>query len=142
MKCLILAVLLTPALSAQSTEQAIRAVMDRQTGDWNRGDVRAFMQGYDESDSTVFVGSSVERGYQRVLERFLSRYGTKDKMGQLNFTNLEIYPLGTDYALVIGNFHLVRPAEAGGNSDGIFTLTFQKKPAGWKIIADHTSEIR
>ena len=54
---------------------------------------------------------------------------------------VEIHPLGTGYALVLGNFHLVRSAAAGGNSDGIFTLTFQKKPAGWKIIADHTSEI-
>jgi uncharacterized protein (TIGR02246 family) len=139
---LILAFLLTPALFGQSPEQAIRAVMDRQTADWNRGDVRAFMHGYDDSEATLFVGSNVERGYQRVLERFLARYGTKDKMGQLTFTNLEVHPLGADYALVIGNFHLVRSTEAGGNSNGIFTLIFRKKPAGWKIIADHTSEIR
>src|SRR2546428_4619129 len=103
-----LLILLTPVLFAQSTEQAIRRVMDRQTADWNRGDVRAFMQGYDDSESTLFVGSSIERGYQRVLERFLARYGTRDKMGQLTFTNLEIHPLGTGYALVLGNFHLVR----------------------------------
>jgi len=140
MKVLILAVLLTPALFAQSAEEAIRAVMDRQTADWNRGDVRGFMRGYDDSDATLFVGSNVERGYQRVLERFLSHYGTRDKMGQLTFTNLEVHPLCTDYALVIGNFHLARAADAGGNSDGIFTLTFRKKPEGWKIIADHTSE--
>jgi uncharacterized protein (TIGR02246 family) len=137
-----LLILLTPVLVAQSTEQAIRRVMDRQTADWNRGDVRAFMQGYDDSEATLFIGSSVERGYQRVLERFLSRYGTKDKMGRLTFDNIEVHPLGTDYALVIGNFHLVRSQAAGGDSNGIFTLTFQKKPAGWKIIADHTSEIR
>jgi ketosteroid isomerase-like protein len=140
MKILILAFLIAPALLAQSADEAIRAVMERQTADWNRGDVRAFMRGYDNSEATLFVGSSVERGYQRVLERFLSRYGTKDKMGQLTFTNLEIHPLGADYALVIGNFHLARPADAGGNSDGIFSLTFRKKPDGWKIIADHTSE--
>ena len=142
MNYLILVLLLAPITFAQSTEQAIRSVMERQTADWNRGDVRAFMRGYDDSESTLFVGSSVERGYQRVLERFLSRYGARDKMGQLTFTNLEVHPLGSEYALVIGNFHLVRPQAAGGNSNGIFTLTFQKKPAGWKIIADHTSEIR
>src|ERR1051326_9024136 len=139
MRFLMIAVLFCPAFFAQSPAEAIRAVMDRQTADWNRGDVRAFMQGYDNSDATLFIGSSVERGYQRVLERFVSRYNTKEKMGRLSFTDIEVHPLGNGYALVIGQFHLVRTAEAGGPSNGIFTLTFQKKPAGWKIIADHTS---
>lgn len=142
MRYLIASALLASSLLAQSLDDAIRAVMEQQTMDWNRGDVRAFMRGYDESDATLFIGSNVERGYQRVLDRFLARYGTKDKMGRLTFTGIEIHPLGTGYALVIGNFHLVRTADAGGNSNGIFSLTFQKKPAGWKIIADHTSEIR
>ena len=140
MKTLLVGVLFAALCFAQSPEQAIRAVMERQVADWNRGDVRAFLQGYDDSDSTLFIGSRVVRGYQQVLESFTSRYGTKAKMGDLTFTNLEVHPLGPDYALVIGNFNLVRTAEAGGNTSGIFTLIFQKKPAGWKIIADHTSE--
>jgi ketosteroid isomerase-like protein len=60
-------------------------------------------------------------------------------MGRLTFTIVEVRPLGTDYALVIGKFHLDRSSAAGGNSDGVFTLTFQKKQGRWKIIADHTS---
>ena len=140
MRYLVLALLLTTIVLAQSDEDAIRAVMERQTADWNRGDIRGFMQGYDDSEATLFIGSSVERGYRRVLERFVSRYGDREKMGKLSFTNLEVHPLGPGYALVIGNFQLVRSAEGGGESKGIFSLTFQKKPAGWKIIADHTSE--
>jgi len=140
MRYLVLALLLTISVLAQSDEEAIRAAMERQTADWNRGDIRAFMQGYDDSDSTLFIGSHVERGYRRVLERFVSRYGNKEKMGTLTFTNLEVHPLGPRYALVIGNFQLVRSADGGGESKGIFSLTFQKKAAGWKIIADHTSE--
>ncbi len=46
---------------------------------------------------------------------------------------------GTEYASVIGKWHLDRSPEAGGNVGGIFTLLFQKTPAGWKIILDHTS---
>ena len=144
MKSLVLAILFGAMLFAQSDGQsagaAIHAIMQKQVADWNRGDVRAFMQGYDDSDATLFIGSRVLRGYRSVLESFVSRYGSKDKMGQLTFTNLEVHPLGAEYALVIGNFNLVRSAEAGGNTSGIFSLTFQKKPAGWKIIADHTSE--
>ena len=127
------------ALGAQPADQAIRALLDRQVADWNRGDVRAFMQGYDDSDATLFVGSSVIRGHQRVLENYVKRYGSKEKMGTLTFTILEIRPLGAEHALVLGKFHLERTAEGGGNSEGYFTLTFEKKSGSWKIIADHTS---
>ncbi len=139
MRKLVLGMLLLPALAAQSNESEIRAVLDRQVEDWNRGDVRAFMQGYDDSTDTLFIGSSIVRGHEQVLERYLSRYSTKEQMGRLTFTIVEARPLGTDYALVIGKFHLDRSSSAGGKSDGIFTLTFQKKQGQWKIIADHTS---
>jgi uncharacterized protein (TIGR02246 family) len=139
MRYFLLTLLLCPALPAQSTEQAVRAVLDRQVADWNRGDVRAFMQGYDNSDATLFVGTSVLRGYQRVLDNYLAHYATRDQMGRLTFSNLDVVPLGKDHALVLGNFHLERTAGGGGNADGIFTLTFEKKRGAWKIIADHTS---
>ena len=139
MRTLFLTLLLSPVLLGQSSEQAIRTVLDRQVADWNRGDIRAFMDGYDNSDATLFVGSSVIRGHKRVLENYLARYSTKDQMGRLTFSNLEVRPLGTEHALVLGNFHLERSAAGGGNADGIFTLTVEKKRDGWKIIADHTS---
>jgi len=139
MRKLVLGMLLLPVLAAQSSESEIRAVLDRQVEDWNRGDVRAFMQGYDDSSDTLFIGSSIVRGHEQVLERYLSRYSTKEQMGRLTFTIVEVLPLGADYALVIGKFHLDRSSAAGGNSDGVFTLTFQKKQGRWKIVADHTS---
>ena len=139
MRIFCLTLLFCPLMLGQSNEQAIRAVLDRQVADWNRGDVRAFMEGYDNSDATLFVGASVIRGYQRVLENYLTRYATKDQMGRLTFSNLEVRPLGQEHALVLGNFHLERSEAGGGNSDGIFTLTFEKKQGAWKIIADHTS---
>ena len=45
----------------------------------------------------------------------------------------------TDYAAVIGRFHLDRSQEAGGESSGIFTLLFHRTAQGWKVILDHTS---
>ena len=142
MRCLLVAaLLLSPApLFPQTAETAIRSVLDRQVADWNGGDVRRFMQGYDDSEQTLFIGSGIVRGYRGVLDRYLARYNTPEKMGRLTFSNIEVHTLGADFALVIGNFHLARSNEAGGDASGIFTLTFAKKQAGWKIIADHTSE--
>ena len=129
------------SVSAQpnATERAIRNVLEAQQAAWNRGDVDAFMSGYDTSESTTFVGATIARGYQRVLENYRRRYPTKEKMGQLTFSDLEVQPLGAQYASVIGKWRLARPADAGGNAGGIFTLLFKKTSAGWKVILDHTS---
>ena len=97
------------------------------------------MSGYDASDSTTFVGATITRGYSQVLENYHRRYPTKERMGQLTFSGIEVMPLGADYASVLGKWHLDRPSEAGGEAGGIFTLLFRKTPNGWKIILDHTS---
>lgn len=127
-----------PAQS-QSTEDAVRAVLAAQQTAWNRGDVDAFMSGYETSDTTTFVGATITKGYRQVLENYRRRYPTKEKMGRLTFSAIELSPLGEDFASVIGRFHLERTAEAGGPASGIFTLLFRKTTSGWKIILDHTS---
>jgi len=137
-------VLLIPALGAvhaqnPSAERAIRAVMEMQQTAWNRGDVETFMAGYEASQDTTFVGATVTRGYQKVLDNYHRRYPTKEKMVQLTFSDVQIRPLGADYASVIGRWHLERSAQAGGDAGGIYTLLFWKTGQGWKIILDHTS---
>jgi ketosteroid isomerase-like protein len=132
---------LTFALSliAAPPEADIRKVLDDQVLAWNRGDIPAFMTGYEDSPETTFVGKEVTKGYAGVLERYKRSYPSKEKMGTLRFSDLEVRMLGTEHALVSGRFHLDRTKEAGGEAAGIFTLTFRKTPAGWKIIVDHTS---
>lgn len=136
--------LIVPALVAlraqsQSAGDAVRAVLTAQQTAWNAGDVEAFMSGYESSDATTFVGSTITRGYRQVLENYRRRYPTKEKMGQLTFSAIEVTPLGTEFASVIGKFHLDRTTEGGGPANGIFTLLFRKTASGWKIILDHTS---
>jgi ketosteroid isomerase-like protein len=126
-------------LRAQTTTEAVRAVLEAQQAAWNRGDVEAFMSGYDASDSTTFVGATITRGYRQVLENYHRRYPSKEKMGHLAFSGIEVMPLGAEFASVLGKWHLDRSPEAGGEAGGFFTLLFRKTPGGWKIILDHTS---
>ncbi len=126
-------------LLAASPEQDIRKVLDDQVAAWNRGDIPAFMDGYDKSTSTTFVGTAITKGHAQVLANYKKRYPTRAKMGTLRFSDLETRMLGTDYASVIGRFHLDRGADAGGEAAGIFTLLFHKTSDGWKVILDHTS---
>ncbi|MSV29524.1 MAG: DUF4440 domain-containing protein [Bryobacterales bacterium] len=124
---------------APAQEREIRAVLQQQQDDWNRGDVRAFMDGYEASESTTFVAAAVTKGSAAVLANYLKRYPTRDQMGTLTFTILDVRPLGPEHASVIGRFHLKRTAEGGGDKSGIFTLVFRKTTAGWKVILDHTN---
>jgi ketosteroid isomerase-like protein len=126
-------------LLAAAPEDDIRRVLDAQVAAWNRGDVREFMDGYDNSPSTTFVGATITKGHAQVLANYLKRYPSRDKMGTLQFSGHEIRPLDGDYASVVGHWHLTRAKEAGGDTGGIFTLLFHKTAQGWKVILDHTS---
>jgi len=126
-------------LLAASPDADIRKVLDEQTAAWNRGDIPGFMAGYADSESTTFVGTTVTKGHAQVLANYKKRYPTREKMGKLRFSDIEIRPLGPDHAVVLGRFHLDRPAAAGGESTGIFTLVFEKSKGAWKVILDHTS---
>lgn len=127
-----------PLLLAQSDD--VRAVLTRSQEAWNRGDLAAFASYYDDSPETTFVGREVVRGgVQAMLARYRKAYPTREAMGTLTFSNVDVRALAPDLALVTGEFHLERTAPGGGNSSGRYTLILRKTPAGWKIIHDHTS---
>lgn len=145
----IVAVLTTPRTLAQSkpkltSEVAIRAVLDAQAAAWNRGDIEGYMDGYDRSPNTEFVGGdSITRGWQEVLDRYKKKYDTREKMGVLTFSDLEITMLSKDAALVLGRWRLARVIGASQRENnephGTFTLLFRKRKAGWRIVHDHSS---
>jgi beta-aspartyl-peptidase (threonine type) len=115
----------------------VRAVMDAQVEAWNRGDIDGFMRGYAQSPDTIFVsGDTVTRGWQTVLDRYKKGYDSREKMGQLTFSELEIMPFGKDAAVVLGRWQLKR---ANDTPHGRFTLIFRRTRAGWRIVHDHTS---
>ena len=129
---------LAPLLHADSSSsQAITAVLQQQQAAWNRGDVGQFMQGYWNSAEVSFAGSSgITRGWPSVLGHYRERYPDRTAMGHLDFSQLEIHPLGQDAAFVLGRWHLKRDADELG---GVFTLILQRFPEGWRIVHDHTS---
>ena len=141
---ILVSLLLAASLLAQSAKKddarriaAIRAVLDAQAAAWNRGDIESYMDGYDRSPDTVFVsGDRVTRGWQTVLERYKKVYDTREKMGTLTFSDLEITALSKESALVLGRWHLQRSKD---EPHGRFTLLFRKTKSGWKIVHDHTS---
>jgi beta-aspartyl-peptidase (threonine type) len=116
---------------------AVRAVLDAQAAAWNRGDIEGYMDGYMRSDDITFVsGDNLTRGWATVLARYKKSYDSREKMGQLSFSDLEIRPINKDSAVVLGRWQLTR---ANDTPHGRFTLIFRRTRAGWRIVHDHTS---
>ena len=114
----------------------IRAVLDRQASAWNRGDIATFMDAYDRSPQLTFSSSGkVTRGWQPTLDNYYQRYPTREAMGHLTFSELEVTKLGDAAALVLGRWDLDRGDPVGG----VFTLVFRRAAGRWVIIHDHTS---
>jgi uncharacterized protein (TIGR02246 family) len=128
----------TPLLFAQGDE--IRAMLNNSQAAWNRGDLLAFASDYEDSPETTFIGSEVVRGGTKaILERYRKRYPSRDAMGALTFSEIEVRTLAPGLALATGKYALKRTSAGGGDTSGRFSLVVRKTPAGWKIIHDHTS---
>ena len=126
------------SVQAQTTdEEMILRLLDKQTQAWNNGQVEAFMHGYWDNDSLMFIGKSgVTYGYSKTLENYKKGYPDTAAMGKLNFTILEVKRLSEEYYYVIGKWFLKRSI---GDVGGHYTLLFRKIKGQWVIVADHTS---
>jgi beta-aspartyl-peptidase (threonine type) len=123
--------------AAANSETEIRDILQRQVASWNAGDIPGYMEGYWKSDSLIFTsGGEIQRGWTATLEKYEKSYATKEKMGTLTFSRLEVYLLSPESAWCMGHWDLKR---AGDHPQGVFTLVFRKFPDGWKIMHDHTS---
>jgi beta-aspartyl-peptidase (threonine type) len=130
-----------PAIPAQlkTAESGIRAVLDAQVVSWNAGKLEEFMEGYWRSpELTFFSGGRKLSGWEATLERYRKTYQAEGKeMGILDFSDLEIQPLGESYAVVRGRWKL--RLSDGKEPGGLYTLIFHRFKDGWKIVHDHTS---
>jgi len=118
-------------------EAQIRAILERQQFDWNRGDTDGFLVGY--ADDAVFVSDKITHGLEEIRVRYQSHYPTRASMGQLSFSDIEVHMIDPANAYVIGLWRLKRDADGGGDTNGVYTLLFKKTVKGWKIALDHTT---
>lgn len=131
--CLLMAI----SFQAEAQETEIRALLQKQTEAWNRGDIEDFMEGYWKNDSLMFIGKSgITYGWQQTLDNYKRGYPDKTAMGQLTFTLIEIKRLSSKYYSVVGKWHLKRTI---GDIGGHYTLLMKKINGVWVIISDHSS---
>ena len=116
---------------------AIESILRAQENAWNRGSLDAFMEHYWKSDDLTFSsGGKTTRGWNATRERYREKYPTREKMGRVGFSGLEITPLGDSAALVLGEWKLDRESEP---LSGNFSIVFRKLDGRWVVAHDHTS---
>lgn len=130
--------LISITVAAQSKDEAaLLKVLDDQNAAWNRGDIDAFMKGYWENDSLMFVGKSgVTYGWTNTLNNYKKGYPDTAAMGKLTFTNIKVQRLSKKYYFIVGKWHLRRSI---GDVSGHYNLLMEKIDGRWVIIADHSS---
>lgn len=134
---LLIFILVISTIAQSTDEQSIRTILAQQTLAWNNGNQEAFMKGYWQSDSLMFIGKSgITYGWQKTLDNYKKNYPDTASMGKLNFDLLSVKPVAKNYFFVVGKWHLTRSI---GDVGGVFTLLFRKVKNQWVIIADHSS---
>src|SRR5579862_3781538 len=75
---------------AKDDDAEIRATLNIQVTAWNRGDITAFMETYENSPETTFIGKTRAKGYAPILERYKKSYTSREQMGALTFSDLDV----------------------------------------------------
>ena len=122
--------------TSTNEKENILKVMAQQEKDWNEGNIEAFMQGYWQSDSLMFIGKNgIKFGWQTTLDNYKKSYPDKKAMGKLTFEILKLEQ-NNSTAYMLGKWSLSRK---GDNPKGYFTLYWKKIDGNWVITIDHTS---
>ncbi|MGA7439393.1 MAG: nuclear transport factor 2 family protein [Luteibacter sp.] len=141
--CAVSAVAMAASVSAEtpavSTAQAIKQTLDASAAAWSAGDLKTFMECYEHSPSTRYVSASGSiQGYEAIAAMYETRFKKPGaSFGKLTLEVIEVKDLGSQYAYVVGRYHL-KP-DTGAEVTGLTTLLFHKVGGRWLINSDHSS---
>ena len=118
-------------------EAEIRQRLEDSALAFNRGDLPGHLAVYDES-VTFMTKDGPRPGIAPIEKAFREKYFRDGKpIQQLRFEALAVRRLAPDAALATARWVL-----SGGDKaeqSGWFTLAWQRTPAGWRVVHDHSS---
>ena len=123
-------------VTPSSDVAAIRAVFDTTAAGWNRGDLSAYLSAYAPS-ATAMGRTGLVHGPNGIGDQMRAGFWKTGRPDQvLAYDHLEVRPLGPDHALATGQYIL----SGAGKPDrtGWFTTIWERTPAGWRMIHDHS----
>ncbi len=134
---------ISPTLAAQKPEQLYTATREQldvtkvvlaQERAWNQGDLDAYLKTYKEAPETEAILNGPVHGFEAIRNAMHTSFPSRDSMGTLEQSAVEVKELGPNFALALGHYRLLRSRKNGGDAEGIFTEIFEKTDAGWKLV--------
>ena len=125
-----------------SIRAELEAMLGRAAGNWNRGDLDAFMTDYLPDDSTTFIGGSgLLRGPAAIRASYAPLFTGRAVRDSLSFAILDIDPLAPGVVNLIARYTLAR--RVGGRDSvtarGPTSLLVRRVHGRWRIVHDHSS---
>lgn len=125
------------AEQALETRATLVRLMEQSRDAWNRADMAGHVAMY--TDSATMMSGQGPRGGRDVIRGMLERgfWAGGQPKAKLDFSELQVRPLGRDHALMTGAFLLTYPD--GKTANGRYSLVWVRERGEWKIMHDHSS---
>lgn len=124
----------TPPLSGAQGQ--VMAAMTASSEGWNAGDLDRFVAVYAD-DATFVIKDGVLRGKTAIADRYRPSFtGGGNVRGKLSFEAVAFRTIGPAQQLLIARWRLTGGAK---EESGMTTLLWERRPVGWRIVADHSS---
>jgi beta-aspartyl-peptidase (threonine type) len=123
--------------SVPSVHNELVRLMNESAVAWNRADLDGFLATY--TRDAVFMGNPPTVGLDSIRARYVRGFFRDGRpTQQLAFDQLQTTMLGPNHALMTGRCILTNPAD-NKQSFCRFTLIWERRPEGWRMIHDHSS---
>jgi len=129
-----------PAASPTADDAApeVHALLEQSARAWNAGDLDGFLITYARDSATTFLSvRGLTHGFAAIRDRYAARFEPGAERDSLRFTDVELRPLGADHLLVTARYVLERGDSV--TATGPFTVVWERRPEGWRMIHDHSS---
>jgi uncharacterized protein (TIGR02246 family) len=136
MRALIALALIAAAPAPSGPQTQVMAAMEASAAGWNAGDLQRFVAVYAD-DATFVTKDGVVRGKAAIADRYRPSFaGGGNTRGNLSFAPVAFRTLGPAQQLLIARWTLTGGAK---DESGMTTLVWERRAAGWRIVADHSS---
>ncbi len=123
-----------PLFTATRQQLDVVKIILAQSDAWNKGDLDSYLSHYKDAPDTQAVLANLVRGVDNIRAAYKQNFPSKEAMGTIEDTDVQVRALGDNFALATGRYHLTRTKKAGGPAEGTFSELFEKTSAGWQII--------
>lgn len=123
-----------PLFTATREQLDVVKIILAQQDAWNKGDLDGYLSHYKNAPDTQAVLANLVRGLDNIRAAYRQNFPSKESMGTIEDSDVQVRELGDKFALATGTYRLTRSKKAGGAVDGTFSELFEKTSAGWQII--------